>query len=156
MTISGSIGRWYCAGVLIPTVVLLLWGGYEIVMSWQYRWKEDQVQDLIARLESRKPDDVDTKVWSSGVAWIGIAAGNIFFHRGYTSIEAMSAFERGLEEKLQHPVDLSIFDWIWDRLSETGPNGKKYVERFRSQMHESLEVEKPAGWSNALSHELSV
>jgi hypothetical protein len=50
----------------------------------------------------------------------------------------MTRYGTDVEAKLAGDVDLDTLRWIWDRLAETGPNGKAYNEPFRHNLEESI------------------
>jgi hypothetical protein len=45
----------------------------------------------------------------------------------------MCRFDEQLTERLKGDVDLKTFEWIGDRLAETGPFGQHYMVKWRKQ-----------------------
>lgn len=72
------------------------------------------------------PDDWDCAHFRTWVAYE-----NVCFDPRLVNTVEMYRLRDDLDRKLKGNVDLDTLVWIWNRLAETGPHGKKYVERFR-------------------------
>jgi hypothetical protein len=53
----------------------------------------------------------------------------------------MYRLREDLEVKLKGNVDLGTLRWIWHRLGDTGPYGKRYTERYKSAFLNCLPLE---------------
>jgi hypothetical protein len=119
-------------------------------MAWNVVWKVremrvyhdecNRIGKVIKSLKGHRPATVSKKVWNNGIGFTVTAHYNVCFSPGHTDLAAMVRFGEKLDEKLQERVDLSIFEWIWDRLAETGPHGKRYTDQFRSSLREDLKA----------------
>jgi hypothetical protein len=85
--------------------------------------------DSIANLEPTNPGSVPPAVWDCALGETVIAFDNVGMRVGQGDVARR--LRDDLERKLAGKVDLETLDWIWDRLSESGPHGRRYVGRFR-------------------------
>jgi hypothetical protein len=89
-------------------------------------------------LAQRRPADVNAAAWDEATAWANTAYANVFFSEQHTPIDELRRFRIDVEERLEGDVDLATIDWLWQRLGETGPHGRRYRHRFEPQYRESL------------------
>ena len=64
-------------------------------------------------------------------AWIRVRV-----RAGVTATAEMYRFRDDLSEKLNDSVDLQTLNWIWIRLGETRPHGKRYTEQHEPSLRE--------------------
>jgi hypothetical protein len=93
---------------------------------------------FIKSLAGRWPAGVSESACNNGLARTVTAHCNVRFSLSHTSREAMHSYGQQVEKRLQGEVDAGIFEWIWDRLAETGPHGKRYTDRFRQAFRVSM------------------
>jgi hypothetical protein len=98
-----------------------------------YNSRSRRINEKICSLEKRRPADVSVDLWMNCVAWASIAHCNICFSEEHCSYEAMCKFEEQLDGKLTGEINLSTFEWIGERLSDTGPHGKGYMNKWKKQ-----------------------
>lgn len=103
-----------------------------------YGQKSHHIRALIMSLRDQRPSDIPDHAWEEGINWTVTAHCNVCFSPDHASFENMCIYGQQLEEKLQGKIDASTLEWVWDRLAETGPQGKRYTDQFRGQFKESL------------------
>lgn len=128
--------RWIAATVWLavaPPVSLLalLYARHE---AWHGPRRDGQA--IVRRLESMRPDTADLAVWKCATEAIETAYGNICFSPEHVSMAEMRRLRNDLDAKLRGPVDMATLAWIWNRLGETGPHGRRYIKRFKSLFHD--------------------
>jgi hypothetical protein len=89
-----------------------------------------QVDTSIRSLRPTQPNFTGSGTWNCAHGWVITAYGNICFSPEHTATSEMYRFRADVEKKLNSGIDLETLKWIWNRLSETGPRGKRYTERF--------------------------
>lgn len=99
---------------------------------------------MIKRLLDRRPPDVDANTWGTAWSWLQTAYSNICFSPDYVPHDELRLFLADLEERLRGPVELTTWDWVWDRLGQTGPHGRSYQQKYepgyRLDIREHLEA----------------
>lgn len=96
-------------------------------------------REMDASIRYLKPTNsltLNLSVWDCAHTWTITAYCNVCFSPEHVSTVEMYRLREDLNRKLEGSVDLDTLRWIWDRLAQTGPHGKRYVERFRSQFEE--------------------
>ena len=106
-------------------------------MSWFvdnviYAQHRRKAAGLIETLPKRRPADVSPETWEIASTWAVTAFHNVCFSPECVSLSELKRFTADLERELAKNVDLETIDWIWRRLEDTGPTGKRYVERFET------------------------
>lgn len=104
----------------------------------RYNLASARINQKIVALELRRPSDVPAEVWQASVAWTSIAICNICFSERHAPYAELLRYERELDERLEGPVDLRLLEWARLRLAETGPHGRRYVERWRPDWDASI------------------
>ena len=124
-------------------IVALLIYAFGVPMVFVYTRQEwtavyRQQDALLRNLRPTHPDKVDPVAWEHGHGWLMTAHCNVCFP-DYTSIAEMVRFRDDLERELAaKEVDLDTIHWIWDRLGETSPQGKGYIERREPLFRECI------------------
>lgn len=129
-----------CLVLLILVIGFLVWFVSNAVPQIRYNRRSYRINEKIISLQQRRPENVSEQAWADCVAWASIAHCNICFSEGHTSYQAMCRFEDQLDEKLQGEVDLDTIEWIGERLAETGPHGRQYMNKWWEtwkSMHEA-------------------
>jgi hypothetical protein len=103
-----------------------------------YAQHRRKAADLIDSLPQRRPADVSPETWEVASTWASIAFHNVCFSPEHVSLRELKRFKTDLERELKKNVDLETIDWIWRRLEDTGPHGRRYVERFESQFRGNM------------------
>ena len=138
--------------IVFPGIGCLSYGVWSAAWKarerWIYQHECDRIAKVIKSLNDRRPATVGKRVWDNGVGWTVTAHYNVCFSPGHTDLAAMVHFGETLDDRLQRDVDLSIFEWIWDRLAETGPHGKKYTDGFRPSLREDLQPDTKMRWGS--------
>jgi hypothetical protein len=89
------------------------------------------MDDAIEALKYRVPPGMSPSVWECAWEWTSTAYGNVCFSEEHVRIEEMYRLRDELIPKLRGPIDPQTLVWIWARLAQTGPHGKRYVGRFK-------------------------
>jgi|GEM_PF-3895258 len=97
----------------------------------EFRREQELANELISSLDSRRPSHTDQETWDDATRWAGIAFANVCFSDEHLTIEELRRFTIDTRQELQGEVDLDTIDWVWKRLSETGPHGKQYTNRVK-------------------------
>ena len=117
--------------VATVTVVLLSFCIAPIASRMEWNRIERRMASSIRSLEPTHPKTIDPRAWECAHSWVQTAYINICFCPEHTSIAEMYRLQEDLDGKLTDEIDLETLRWIWDRLGNTGPHGKQYIERFR-------------------------
>lgn len=98
----------------------------------QMEWSnlERRMDSSIRYLQPSAPNSINPCTWDCAHTWVINAYCNICFSTEHTSTAEMYRLRDDLEGKLHGRIDLGTLKWIWHRLSETGPHGKRYTEEF--------------------------
>jgi hypothetical protein len=124
---------------LVASCILLLRATPHLIFMSQFR----KMEHLLDTLPERRPEAVSDKTWDAAVRWTGIASANVCFSTSHVPLPEMKRFVKCLEKRMSEPVDLDTIEWIWDRLDETGPHGKRYVANWRPEYRREVEY-----WQN--------
>lgn len=143
MKTTGRIRAWLLALAFLFVLVAALSTPVWQVIS--YRREQLAGAELIRRLSDRRPESVSSKTWNAATGWAITAYVNVCFSREHVAYDQLTRFNREVEERLSGRVDLKTIDWIWTRLSETGPHGQRYVLTFEPQYREEVYEEKVPG-----------
>lgn len=95
-----------------------------------------QMDMPIRSLRPTQPNSIPPGVWDCAHGWVVTAYGNICFSPEHTDTAEMYRLRDDLKVKLNGQIDLGTLRWIWARLSETGPHGKRYTDRFGASFRE--------------------
>lgn len=97
-----------------------------------YHWKNRQIADRFRALENQPPDGMQPHAWQEMVRITNIGFGNVFFSPTHASYAELLRFDTDLDEKLHtdQPLSVATLRWVWKRLADTGPHGKRYSERM--------------------------
>ena len=90
--------------------------------------------DFISNLKPTNPLDVPPAAWDCALGETVMAFDNVGMRVGQGDVAYR--LRDDLDRKLAGKVDLETLEWIWDRLSESGPHGRRYVERARPRFRE--------------------
>ena len=127
-------------GVVAALMMVFCVGNVAIKVNQQQAFfrEHHRIADALRSLKDRRPAGANRRGWGEGIGWTVTAHCNIFFAPSPDTYDAMSRFGRALDEKVQGEVDVNAIEWLWDRLAESGPDGKRYTDNFRSSMREAL------------------
>lgn len=131
-----SLAAWGFAAIVLCVIVPAIWLWPQIRYSQERR----AAFDLVTGLQYRGPPDVNSDIWELATSWAITAQANVCFSEKCVSFKELKKYRAELEERLAKNVDLATIDWIWKRLGETGPHGRKYQSRFEPQYREQLEA----------------
>lgn len=122
--------------IFLLVILFMAWLSI-VVRDWVsvsiYLRRASSINDKICALQQRRPVDVAAKPWQSAIGWASIAHCNICATPSHCSYEAMCNYEKELDAKLQGHVDLQTIAWIFEKLSDTGPHGRRYIIRFKPE-----------------------
>lgn len=134
-----SIGCWLGIAAFIGIAMyLVIPVVMHVIELKSYYRLHDSTRKLIDAWSEKRPSDVPPKAWEHATDWTKNAFDNIFFSPSDTSFSELEKFRADLEVKLKEKANLETVDWIWKRLAETGPHGKRYVEQYQSRYREVL------------------
>lgn len=127
--------RWLAALGILALVGYLLgeWHRHS-----RYNGERERIRQLVVSLRDRRPEVVSSEAWEAGIGWTMTAHLNVCFSPRLVSREALFQLGRQLDERLASGIDAGTIEWVWDRLAETGPHGKQYIDRFRPVMQEAM------------------
>jgi hypothetical protein len=139
--------------LLIVAVAAVLLRMIIVPFSRQTEWVRlaRQMDTTIRLLQPTQPDSIPPGVWNCAHDWVVTAYGNICFSPEHTDTAEMYRLRDDLNARVNGQIDLTTLKWIWVRLSETGPHGKRYVNRFGPSFRECFP---PGYWSQTLNRDL--
>ncbi len=129
---------WLLLALLALAGVFLARPSKRFVDQWIYAQHRQKAADLVETLPNRRPSHVAPKAWEIASGWAVTAYRNVCFSPEHVSLSELKRFKADLEHEVAKDVDLETIDWIWRRLEDTGPHGKRYVERFEPQFREHM------------------
>lgn len=121
-------------GLIVGLVVIIP----KILALSRYSEAGTRINQKIVAQERRRPQNVPEALWKRSVDWTSIAFCNVCFDEEHAPYQEMLRFERELDQRLDGPVDLELLEWSRLRLAETGPHGRRYVERWRTDWEASM------------------
>jgi hypothetical protein len=95
-----------------------------------------QIDSSIRYLRPSHPDVVNPAVWDCAHGWVVTANGNVCFSPEHAATSEMHRLRHDLQKRIAGEIDLNTLKWIWSRLGDTGPHGKRYVDRFGSSFRD--------------------
>jgi hypothetical protein len=105
-------------------------------MEWVRLFR--QMETSLNVLKPAQPNSIGPGTWDCAHRWVVTAYCNICFSPQHTATAEMYRLRDDLGEKLNDRIDLETLKWIWIRLGETGPHGKRYTERFEPSFRDCL------------------
>ena len=130
MVLSGRISLRKLLALVALLALLLALCIVPIGRHMEWSRLEQDADSSIRNLKPTLPNSLDPNVWNCAHGWVVTAYVNICI-RDSTSTDEMYRLRHDLEQKFKDRIDLGTLDWIWNRLGETCPYGKRYIERFR-------------------------
>lgn len=125
-------------GTLLLLVVSLgmIFSGRIAARIWQTRTFHREVRHLQQTLEpwrSLPPPGIDAHVWREAAGLVtATGVGNVCFSPSHVSLLELRRLQRDVEaEMAQGPVTPQKLDWLWQRLGQTGPRGRKYITQMQ-------------------------
>jgi hypothetical protein len=98
-----------------------------------YGYVQREMYDALTTLQNRPPPGVSLATWECAWGWTVTAYGNVCFSEEHVTTGELLRFREDLSAELQGPITLDTLVRIWDRLSRTGPHGRRYVSRFKPE-----------------------
>lgn len=89
--------------------------------------------ELIGSLHGRRPETIPKKTWEDATGWASISYNNVCFSESHVAFDELVRFNHDARLQLEGNVGLHSIDWVWERLAETGPHGKRYFEIFHPE-----------------------
>jgi hypothetical protein len=115
-----------------------------VVAQQAYSAEYDQTRSAIREMEGRPPFGFDPGHWQAAVIWSHNAYVETFMFHDAADLDALRRFGAGLRERLSGPPGPAVLEWIWDALEQASPRGKRYVDKFRADFREQLDMARPA------------
>src|SRR4051794_6873902 len=132
--------RRFTVGKLMAAVAILALGmGFCIVpigKQAEFARLQRQMDDSIRSLRPSDPTGISPTEWDCALGWTVTAYCNVCFSPGHVGTPEMYRLRDDLARKLDRRIGVDTLAWIWDRLAQTGPHGKQYVERNLPQFEE--------------------
>jgi hypothetical protein len=136
----------YIHGIIVTLLVAGACLGFGLMWwVWQqraYTAEFDSVRTMLRALECQVPPGTDAEHWQSAVAWSHNAFVETFMYRNLADLDGLRRFGHGLEERMGRAPTPDLLEWEWDELERSNRYGKRYVERFRQDFREELELAK--------------
>jgi hypothetical protein len=124
--------------VLCLCFVLVQW----VLQCRDYSAEYDNARSHILALNNQSPPGADKEHWETAVTWSCNAFVETFMFRDLADLDALRRFNQGFDERLGHVPPQVLLEWIWDELQRCSPRGSRYVDRFREDFREQLELAK--------------
>ena len=118
-------------GLLVPVQRM-------VIEHSKYHRQHQRAQELVLSLADRRPPDVTPEEWEIATGWAANAFGNTCISPSRVSLDELKRFSAELEIKTAEDVDIATIDWIWQRLSDAGPAGKRYYDTFYPEYRKQL------------------
>lgn len=120
---------------------LLSWCIIPISRNREWLNLRQEIYGRLDRLQPTNPKAIDPQEWSCLHGWVITAFANVCPDLKTFDTDRLRKFEEELEVEVNHGIDCETLIRLWDRLGETGPLGKSYIERFGPSFRECI----PAG-----------
>lgn len=107
-----------------------------------FRAEYGEMEELLQRWGEMTPEGMNKRAWEWAFTTTYNGFGNVCFSPENVSLEEMRRLNSDLQRKLQEPPSLEALEWIWNRLGETGPRGRQYIEQKRPLFLEAMDYAK--------------
>ena len=118
---------------MFAVVVIAAPIGLRVYQQLKYARQRILGAELVESLRDRRPDEVPSQRWQDATGWAITAYHNVCFSEEHVSINQLVLFNRDARSELAGEVSLQSIDWVWARLAETGPHGKRYVSQWEPE-----------------------
>jgi hypothetical protein len=121
------------AGICLAAVGLAYYYDYHLKLRprpWPLFVQErNKIDELIKSWAKRPPPGVEER-WSGAweIAYNGF--GNVCCTPEHVSLAEMYRLKADVQAKMREPATMASVRWFWNRLAETGPHGKQYIEQM--------------------------
>ncbi len=116
--------------LLLTGAILVGWIGTNVYQVRQFNKTYNELETIVESWEP-PPSDIDANRWREVYGWTRQALVNCCTHPSYCSHEELSRLLEEVRRADQTPHTLERIDWLWYRIAETGPTGKRYIDRFQ-------------------------
>jgi hypothetical protein len=134
--------RWHQYSLRSLLVFVTLCAAFLSWFGWWYRTRTEldardrQILAVIGSLKDNRPPTMTKSQWDNTVTWTECLEGNSLLPFE-ANLDDLRRFHRELKEKTKGEVDMTTILWIWDRVAQLTPSGKRY-QRFRQQMLDEI------------------
>jgi hypothetical protein len=135
-TIRISLARTLAIVALVAVVLSLIIVPARRRMEWTRLVRQTDAR--IRYLRPTEPNNINPYAWDCIHDRVVTAYCNICSSPGHPATVEMYRLRKDLEVKLGGEIGLDTLKWIWARLGETGPGGKRYIERFEPWFRECI------------------
>jgi hypothetical protein len=118
----------------LPMAICLVPLGRQTEWGRVHRELDERIRDL----KPSDPSGVAPAVWDNALMATSTAYGNVCYSIQHVTTAEMDRLRDDLDAKLKGKVDLDTLIWIWERLGETGPAGKRYAREKRPLLDQCL------------------
>lgn len=125
--------------------LLLLMGVFSIMLYIGDMYiKISKFNKMAARMHAtlgaldRTPSGISPSSWERAVGCTLTACSNICYSSTHINHKEMKHFCDDLEMKVNEKISPETLEWIWNRLLQTGPWGRAYVEGYKNNFDDIL------------------
>ncbi len=124
--------------VLVGTVTAGTWLAMQLSAALQFRARRAHVEAIRAIVRSWRPPPPDAKVADWEAAWeiIDFSIGNVCWHISAEELEHLRNDVEQMNQMNKPPVTMDTLEWLWVRLSQTGPQGNRNHMQFQPMWDE--------------------
>jgi hypothetical protein len=99
----------------------------------EYKRVVSGMNAAIFALKTRVPPGLDPARWSAAVELTAVAHFNAFYLRHPPTLQQAYRLRGELMPKLTGPVDMQTLAWTWDRIRQTGADGRAWTDRHEPE-----------------------
>ena len=116
--------------VLLVFLVVFLWPATDWAEGHPFYAQKDRIEAVVEKW-CTPPSDVDRDYWEHGWVTVSNAIGNVCFTKDQVPVEEMERLYRDVVAQDDQPHTWQRLEWLWYRLAETGPHGRKYINQMQ-------------------------
>ena len=105
--------------------------------------ERNQMEALLRQKREPCPAGVEPRHWEAAWEITYNALGNVCFSPERVTVREMQRLRGDMERKAAETGPLDFLRWLWNRLAQTGPRGREYIERMTPLLEEAIPHDSP-------------
>ena len=114
-----------------------MWFGWRFWSLAAFANEREVGLESIEALRLERPSDVSIPAWEVAINWTTTAYLNVFSSLDNPTSDDLRDLVDYLDRTTNEHVDFETIKEVWERLAQSGPYGKEYVDRFFPEFQRS-------------------